>query len=174
MTGCRFTRSDGEACGYPPDHGVHKVPSPTWNAHEYLPEKSVLQIDHTIPLGLVIDLTLHDAKPGFEEFIVVDPSGAVKADVGKSRVDLIPTVPLLQTGDVFAYGAAKYSERNWEKGFAWSRIHGALLRHLFAWWSGEKNDPESGLPHLAHANCCLLMLMEFDAKSTGTDDRPKG
>jgi hypothetical protein len=35
----------------------------------------------------------------------------------------------------------------------------AMIRHIVAFCSGEINDPESGLPHLAHAGCCLLFLL---------------
>lgn len=99
-------------------------------------------------------------------------SGATKDDRFKTRVDLVPVVPLLSIADVFTYGARKYADRNWEKGFPYSRIYGALLRHVFAWWNGEEIDPESGMSHLAHAGCDLLMLMEYEARGTGEDDRP--
>lgn len=105
---------------------------------------------------------------------VTDPvTGAIKADGGKARTDLLPVGPLMDTAAVFAFGARKYSDRNWELGFDWSRPYGALLRHLFAWWGGQDADPETGLPHLAHAACCLLMLQEYSSHSlAGRDDRP--
>lgn len=62
-------------------------------------------------------------------------------------------------------------ERNWEKGMAWGRLSGALLRHLFAWMNGEDRDPESGMRHLAHAACCALMLLSLTIRNVGTDDR---
>jgi hypothetical protein len=31
---------------------------------------------------------------------------------------------------------------------------------------GAKADPESGLPHLAHAVCCVLFLLWFDERSS--------
>jgi hypothetical protein len=36
----------------------------------------------------------------------------------------------------------------------------AALRHLIRWWRGEKIDPDSGLPHLAHAACSIFFLLE--------------
>jgi hypothetical protein len=42
------------------------------------------------------------------------------------------------------------------------RYFGALMRHMTAWYDGEKKDPESGKSHLAHAGCCLLFLMWGD------------
>lgn len=97
----------------------------------------------------------------------------LKFDAGKIRLDLLPVIPLEEIGKVLTFGAKKYSERNWEKGFSWSRPYGAALRHIFAFWRGEKYDPETGLHHLAHAACCILFLLEFDlASGAGKDDRP--
>jgi hypothetical protein len=109
-----------------------------------------------------------EAAPGGR---VADESGAVKADGGKARVDLLPVGPLLDEARVLGFGATNYADNNWRLGFAWSRIYGAALRHLFAWWGGEDDDPETGLPHLAHAACDVHFLMEFAATGSGKDDR---
>ena len=85
----------------------------------------------------------------------------MKYDGEKVRLDLLPADPIIDIGKVLTYGAHKYSERNWEKGLAWSRCYGAALRHLLAWHKGETNDPETGLNHLAHAACEILFLLEF-------------
>lgn len=108
--------------------------------------------------------------------VVADPSGAVKADVGKTRLDLLPRAPLEQIAEVLAFGAHKYPDPiardyNWRRGFGWSRIYAAALRHLFAWWDGEDLDQETGLTHLAHAGCDILFLLEFVHKASGDDDR---
>lgn len=95
-----------------------------------------------------------------------------KNDSDKNRVELLPVDALEDIGEILTFGAAKYGDRNWEKGMAWSRVFGALLRHLFAWWRGEKSDPETGKSHLAHAGCCILFLLAFERRKTGTDDRP--
>jgi hypothetical protein len=108
--------------------------------------------------------------------IVADPSGAIKADGGKPRMDLLPREALIGTAEVLGFGAQKYADHNWRKGFAWSRIYGAALRHLTAWFAGEDLDPESGLSHLDHAACCVMFLQTYVKTSTGTDDRyrPEG
>lgn len=62
-------------------------------------------------------------------------------------------------------------ERNWELGMAWGRLLAAALRHLSAWARGQDTDTESGLPHLAHAACCVLMLLALTRRRVGTDDR---
>jgi len=101
-----------------------------------------------------------------------DPArGGVKLDQGKPRMELLPPDVLIQIAAVFTYGANKYGDRNWEKGGRWGRWMGAALRHCFAWLAGEENDDESGLPHLAHALCSLMMLFGMQLRSVGDDDR---
>lgn len=96
---------------------------------------------------------------------------AVKFDTTKNPLDLLSPVALEGVGLVLAYGAQKYSAHNWRKGMAWSRLIGAALRHLLAFTRGENLDPESGLPHLDHAACCLMFLSEYQKARLGTDDR---
>lgn len=79
-----------------------------------------------------------------------------KHDTGKLPLHLLPTDALEEVARVLSFGAAKYSERNWETGMAWSRLYAAALRHLWAWWRGADRDEETGLSHLAHAACCVL------------------
>jgi hypothetical protein len=55
----------------------------------------------------------------------------------------------------------------------WSRYYGAALRHLNKWNSGVDVDDESGLPHLAHAGCCIAFLLASQISGHGTDDRFK-
>jgi hypothetical protein len=85
-----------------------------------------------------------------------------KDDKEKSRVDLIPPWTLLSVGKVLAHGAAKYGEDNWTRvENADNRYYAAALRHLLAWRIGDHtDDSESGLPHLSHAICCLMFLLE--------------
>lgn len=86
-----------------------------------------------------------------------------KFDGGKARVDLLPPKALLEIAKVLAFGAQKYGEDNWKHvDRAQDRYYAAALRHLFAWRDGERCDEESGLPHLAHAGCCLLFMLWFE------------
>lgn len=79
---------------------------------------------------------------------------------------------LLSLGTVLAYGAKKYGPRNWEHGIVYTRYIAAAQRHLYAHLSGELLDPETGLPHLAHAACCLLFLSTYVARGrVDVDDR---
>lgn len=98
-------------------------------------------------------------------------SEGYKHDGGKPRFDLIPPEFLFATATVLATGAEKYPARNWEAGMSWGRVFAALMRHLWAWWAGEKADPETGHSHLWHACCCLAFLVAYEARGAGTDDR---
>lgn len=102
------------------------------------------------------------------------PNVAVKHDQDKPTPQYIPTDVLLEYSKVMAYGAKKYAPFNYLHGFTWSRLVGGLFRHLFAWVAGERKDPETGLSHLSHAGCMLLMLSVHELRSLGTDDMPKG
>ena len=103
---------------------------------------------------------------------VFNKAVGVKYDGGKPRFDLIPAVPLETLAKIYTMGAEKYADRNWEKGIQYSRIYAAVMRHINKYWGGENLDPESGLPHLAHAAWGLLALLEFDATHPELDDRP--
>lgn len=90
-----------------------------------------------------------------------------KKDAGKRRWDLLPVAAVESIVDVLGFGAAKYCENGWVTVDKWRpRYYAATLRHLFAWWRGEKTDAESGLPHLSHALCCLVFLFELDKGAT--------
>ncbi|WP_282026835.1 dATP/dGTP diphosphohydrolase domain-containing protein [Limimaricola cinnabarinus] len=95
-----------------------------------------------------------------------------KDDGGKIRMELIPPELLTAVGSILTFGAVKYAPRNWELGMDWSRVYGALLRHLNAWWAGEQTDPETGKSHLWHAGACISFLIAFEQRGSGNDDRP--
>lgn len=107
-----------------------------------------------------------------------------KDDGDKDRFDLIPPEGMFAVARVLTFGARKYDERNWERGMKWSRVFGALMRHMWAWWAGKgptsenfafgSLDDETGFSHLWHAGCCIMMLIAFEQRTSGTDDRFTG
>lgn len=107
------------------------------------------------------------------EFSNISHTGAVKNDLGKLRYDLVPINALEELTKVLTFGAKKYADRNWEKGFKWGVVYAALMRHITAWWRGEDIDPESGLSHLSHAMCNIAFLIEFLNTHPEMDNRPK-
>lgn len=94
----------------------------------------------------------------------VNDKGGVKADGLKKR----PTLLLKSCNkavdsiiDVLEYGAKKYSADNWKK-VERERYLDAAYRHMLAYTKGDVNDPETNMPHLAHAMCCLLFMLQMD------------
>lgn len=111
------------------------------------------------------------APEEFGKAAVEAAQGGVKYDQGKARWDLLPMDAINDVARVLMYGATKYKDRNWEKGMDWGRLHGAALRHLAAWSQGTEADEETGLSHLAHAACCVLMLLAYEKRGLGKDTR---
>jgi len=99
--------------------------------------------------------------------------GGVKYDGDKPRLDLIAPEMINGMGHVLRFGADKYADRNWEAGMRWGRCFGALMRHLWLWWSGKRDDLETGMPHLWHAACCLMFLIAYEERNVGDDDRSR-
>ena len=99
-------------------------------------------------------------------------SGA-RYNAGKPVLSLIPLCTLEDEARVWEYGAQKYARNNWMKGMDWAIPYACALRHLSAWQSGEENDLESKLPHLAHAMCNLRMLTLYSKNYLEGDSRPK-
>lgn len=104
-----------------------------------------------------------------------------KDDHEKDRIELFPPEAVFAISRVLTKGAVKYADRNWEKGMAWSRVFGALMRHMWAWWAGKGPttksflfgdlDPEWKFSHLWHAGCCIVFLIAYEERGVGDDDR---
>lgn len=110
-------------------------------------------------------------KPAYAELI--SEASATKHDQEKPDMALLPFVGLEKVADAMTYGKKKYSAHNWRKGLGYTRLLSATLRHVSAYLRGEDKDPESGISHLAHACCNLLMVLEFETVKPEMDDRFK-
>ena len=106
-----------------------------------------------------------------EKKLIEDGKEGLKFDHGKERFDLIPSYPLWELARVYTYGASKYRDNNWRKGMKWGKLFGAIMRHLYKWWMGEKYDKESGLHHLSQVVFSCFSLMEYERINVGEDDR---
>ena len=100
-----------------------------------------------------------------EALTAADPlhtvGSGVEHDTGKPDWSLLPLDATEKVVEVLTHGAEKYSRDNWkEVPNAENRYYSAMMRHVVSFRRGEYLDPESGLPHLAHAICCLLFLLE--------------
>lgn len=93
-------------------------------------------------------------------------SGAVRdTEKGKPRFDLIPPDALTRVAMLYARGADKYGDRNWEKGMPVSRFYSSALRHLFQYGQGDIDED-----HLSAVifNClAIIHFQEKDKKITG-------
>ena len=91
----------------------------------------------------------------------------------KARMDLLPWDVLVELAHHYRVGAAKYAERNWEKGLPWnSGTMASLLRHVAAWSRGEDIDPENGQYHDLAILWNAAALVAYRLREIGEDDRP--
>ena len=102
----------------------------------------------------------------------------VKHNTDKPMMSLIRPEFSLAIAEALTYGYTKYDEKrgdiqNYLKsdGFHYSTIYDSLQRHLNAFWSGENDDLESGLSHLALAASNLMFLHAYITGEKGQDDR---
>lgn len=96
-----------------------------------------------------------------------------KNDEKKPRWELIPSEALEALAQLYGTGALKYGDNNWRGGMRWGRVFRALCSHAWAWWRGEKFDPEDGQHHLIAVAWNAFTLYMYELKTAGTDDRPK-
>ena len=90
-----------------------------------------------------------------------------KADAGKHRPTLVPVGIIRAIADIREYGCMKYKDPdNWKR-VEPQRYRDAAYRHWLAYLDGEKNDEESGLPHLWHCACNLAFLIEMERDADG-------
>lgn len=118
-----------------------------------------------LPILLFPDLSPYDHKR------FTDPDTGGQKGEKLAQVGGVDPAAILKIAEVAGFGARKYARYNFAKGFPWSLSFDALMRHLLAFWGGEENDPESGLPHLAHAGWHCMCLLTFTQRDVGTDDR---
>ena len=91
---------------------------------------------------------------------------------GKLPLHLWPPTATALGCTAMLEGLLKYGRSNWRPAGALASVYvGAALRHLLAWYEGENNAPDSGLPHLGHALACLAILVDAQANGNLVDDR---
>ncbi len=107
------------------------------------PEHTIYQTDHTIPTFPVL------------------PPIEVKKKEYKPDYTLIPFEALEEVVKVLEFGKEKYPANDWEKQ-DFDKHYRSLLRHVIN--AKQGNDAESGLPHLAHAACRILMMLALQKR----------
>lgn len=103
----------------------------------------------------------------------VEKKEGIKHDQEKPDLSLLSPIAINKVAQVMTYGKKKYSANNWRGGIVYSRLLAATLRHVFAYLGGESKDQETGISHLAHAICDLMMVLEFEDTKPHLDDRYK-
>ena len=107
------------------------------------------------------------------EFDTKDTNPKDAAASGKLEFSLIPSTALVALALGFTEGDWKYGGHNYRiAGVLASVYYDALKRHMESWWGGEDIDPDSGLPHLYKAMCCVAVLIDAKACNKLTDNRP--
>jgi hypothetical protein len=91
----------------------------------------------------------------------------------KPALTLFPSGALVAAAEVMATGAEKYGRANWRDDAVETMTYlDAAMRHMLAYIDGQDNDPESGKPHLAHAMCCMAILLDAQAIGKRIENRP--
>ena len=96
-----------------------------------------------------------ETKPA-NEFSVASTGARRSADADAIRLDLIPQLALKEVARVLAKGAESHGTYNWRKGTPHSTCINHCLNHLNQYLMGDRNTP-----HLAHAICNLMFLIEY-------------
>lgn len=94
---------------------------------------------------------------------------------GKTRYDLVPCNALEEVALTLQWAgeSGKHKEWSWmTENRPWTYYFASALRHVWAWFRGERNDLESGRHHLAHAIARFMFLIEHDELTPHLDDRP--
>lgn len=127
-----------------------------------------------LAIDAIGDLLLEGVLTGSEtwnhaRFEKVDKYVAVKDDAGKPRFDILISVFGLDTvALIFGEGAIQYGDFNWRKSKDdpkyRMRLIAACMRHVYQYATGTKIDAKSGKPHLAHAICNLLMVLDMETE----------
>lgn len=100
-------------------------------------------------------------------------SGALRNNVGKLRVDLVPHEMITSLAQGLTKGAKKYYERNWERGFPHMSVYGSTMRHLLKWLEGQDIDEDTGVRHIELAFLNLGMIVTQTIRDRkDLDDRP--
>lgn len=94
-----------------------------------------------------------------------------KFDEGKPQPDLIlrgMSLALLEVSKVGTFGAQKYDADNWMN-LEPVRFRNAGQRHMLYRFTGEENDPETQITHLAHEAWNKLAELELELRKLNSN-----
>jgi hypothetical protein len=137
-----------------------------WVPKEGLTLKGIpFKIDPTVPEG-----TIRMVPPTISEVRIVDAQTGGEKGSKLPRFDLIPPEATWALAEHYGKGCAKYSDRNWERGYKWGLSVAAMQRHLHQWMMGESYDSETKSHHLIAVIWHAIALFVFEQRGLGTDD----
>lgn len=113
-------------------------------------------------------------KPKAEFGMGIYKDGNPKTQFGavKPGVYYTPPIPLYEYSLAHMQGALKYGHFNWrDDPVSISTYIDACKRHIDLYLEGQKNASDTGIHNLAHAMCCLSIVMDAEAYGTLIDDR---
>jgi hypothetical protein len=91
----------------------------------------------------------------------------------KAPLTLVPAALPIITSVVMRLGAKKYGPYNWRLNKVLRTVYlEAAMRHILSALDGEDVDPESGVPHEAHAAACMGIVLDALVTGNLVDDRP--
>lgn len=100
--------------------------------------------------------------------------GGMRFNEDKTRLELLPPLPLEDIADVLAAGAKKYADHNWMRGMDWSKVIGCAERHLSKLKRGLDFDAgETDCFHAAQVAINMIFLLQYYRTCPDLDDRVK-
>lgn len=160
------------------EFAIENMP-PGWNVYRKMPTpghlREVSQQEHNYLKSLadvrkraIEAVTMN--KPDVQETKGSNPKDIIGSD--KLPIHLWPTTATAFGSLALLDGALKYGRTNYRAvGVRASIYYDALNRHMNAWFEGQNDDNDSGLPHLSHALACIAILVDAQAAGKLNDDR---
>lgn len=97
-----------------------------------------------------------------------DLFGSLKVSLTK-----LPAVAVAHGAHAMMDGAEKYGLYNWRDKHVLAGIYcDAAMRHIQAWFEGERDAQDSNVHHLGHAIACCAIILDAEANGALIDDRP--
>lgn len=111
-----------------------------------------------------IEATFGNMKP-------TNPKDAV--GIKKPPMSCVPLPVIMEVGVAMLEGARKYGRHNYRDASVRASVYfDAAMRHLFQWYEGEDEDPDSSLNHITKAISSLVVLRDGMIQDKWVDDRP--
>jgi hypothetical protein len=129
-------------------------------------------LNEPVPNG--VKMTKKDFMQNIEKIaeIPVDSNLKTAAAIGKPTFEAIPPIAIFGLGAAMADGAKKYGRYNWRSTEVTASVfYNAMLRHLFAWWSGEDYALDSLIHHLNHLQASAAIIQDAQLHNVFNDDR---